>query len=137
MRPYGLLRGAPAHRWLARLVLAGVVIAAGAATGQTVGTSLPAPAPAATTAASPSAAVPAPVPDSLPAEERADYRNKNRKPKLARLVASHPEWTRVLAYCNTVAEAERFAELLLAEGVPAISFCGKVETNEGYFLQKF
>ena len=66
MRPYGLLRGAPAHRWLARPVLAGVVIAAGAATGQTVGSSLPAP--AATTAASPSAAVPAPVPDSLPAE---------------------------------------------------------------------
>jgi len=59
-----------------------------------------------------------------------EQKSANRKPNLARLVAEHPEWSRVLAYCNTVAEAEIFAGLLCERGVPAISFSGKTPVSE-------
>ena len=44
---------------------------------------------------------------------------------LRRMIRDHPEWTRVLAYCNTVESAAAFAKACSDEGVPAKSFCGK------------
>lgn len=44
---------------------------------------------------------------------------------LRRMIRDHPEWTRVLAYCNTVESAEAFASACSDEGIPAQSFCAK------------
>ena len=44
---------------------------------------------------------------------------------LRRMIRDHPEWTRVLAYCNTVESAEAFAKACSDEDIPAWSFCAK------------
>jgi len=44
---------------------------------------------------------------------------------LRRMIRDHPEWTRVLAYCNTVESAEAFASACSDEDIPARSFCAK------------
>lgn len=49
---------------------------------------------------------------------------------LAGLVSQHPEWTRVLAYCNSLAEAAAFCQRLKAAGVRSAWFGGDMPLAE-------
>lgn len=54
----------------------------------------------------------------------------DRREALRQMVVDHPEWTRVLAYCNTVAAAAEFAQICAAGGVPAATFDGKTPVRQ-------
>lgn len=50
--------------------------------------------------------------------------------KVAGLVAEHPEWSHILAYCNSLGAAEEFCGLLNGAGVPATWFSGATPVSQ-------
>jgi len=53
---------------------------------------------------------------------------------LRNLIHVHPEWTRILAYCNTILKASEFAEECVRNGIPAKSFSGKTPLKEREYI---
>jgi superfamily II DNA or RNA helicase len=53
---------------------------------------------------------------------------------LRNIIHVHPEWTRILAYCNTILKASEFAEECVRNGIPAKSFSGKTPLKEREYI---
>lgn len=54
----------------------------------------------------------------------------DRKTALAKLILQRPEWTRILAYCNTVEECKIFSEILNSLGIPSVWLSGRYSLQE-------
>ena len=58
------------------------------------------------------------------------FTHGDRDNELRNIIHVHPEWTRILAYCNTILKASEFAEECVRNGIPAKSFSGKTPLKE-------
>jgi superfamily II DNA or RNA helicase len=52
------------------------------------------------------------------------FKDGDTRPGLCRLIHDHPEWSRVLAYCNTIHDAELFSKMLVSDGISATWIAG-------------
>lgn len=61
----------------------------------------------------------------------------DRKYAIANLIAERSEWTRILAYCNTLAEAEIFCGICNSKGIPSCVLSGKQKLCERKMLLEY
>jgi superfamily II DNA or RNA helicase len=54
----------------------------------------------------------------------------DKRAGIIELIHKHPEWTRILAYCNTVQAAKEFAEMACLAGLPSVAFDAKTSVRQ-------